>query len=439
MPSLNLEHELKQSFLFDWIAENVLEELIDFMDLEYYPKGSYIVEQGDICDTLYIIFSGGINILKDGNMLSKNSDEKVHRFGELNLCYDIPSPISVLAATDVELFTLDRTTFRFFVSKSQAHKLAQVYFLLVGIEFLGGLSGLQISKIATCMAETKFHPKEFIYKKGEAGKLFYIVKSGLVKITGSQRDPEDRVVKARSCEGNYFIGPGDFFGEHCIVEEIFLPRLDSAQVWSDEPVELFYVDSDTMRFILGGSLQAAMDYNRNMNILEENKLFGLLTSLEKSRVGEQFKEFTFKKGDKIVSEGDIGSQFIAIKEGKACVSKKVDNIDKYEGDLIADSCFGEFSLLKDEIRLATVTAVTDVDCFILERKDFDKILVDVKVRLEAEKEQTARLNEIHSSASKKAKSILVDVKFLNTFPSIISCLLIFYFLFSYHKLLQFKI
>ena len=86
-------------------------------------------------------------------------------------------------------------------------------------------------------------------------------------------------------------------------------------------------------------------------------------------------------GGIVIEEGEPGSRFYVLVEGRAIVSRN--------GDMIAErgpgDYFGEVALLLDQPRNATVTAVSDLRLFVLERDEFLRVLtghegVDLKAR-----------------------------------------------------------
>jgi CRP-like cAMP-binding protein len=67
----DLRKALRGNFLFEALDEEELSALIDVIWPEAIPAGSVIVREGDDADALYLIVSGGVNVLKaDGSFLS---------------------------------------------------------------------------------------------------------------------------------------------------------------------------------------------------------------------------------------------------------------------------------------------------------------------------------------------------------------------------------
>ena len=83
-------------------------------------------------------------------------------------------------------------------------------------------------------------------------------------------------------------------------------------------------------------------------------------------MAHQLESLTFAAGETVVREGDVADRFYVIVEGEVEVS---------HGDVVvrretAGDFFGEIGLLRDVPRTATVTAVTDVRLWALDRADF---------------------------------------------------------------------
>ena len=80
----------------------------------------------------------------------------------------------------------------------------------------------------------------------------------------------------------------------------------------------------------------------------------------------------FSKGRTVCREGDAGDGFYLIYEGAVEVSKK--GWDKPIATLKAGEFFGEMALLFAQPRTATVTTVSSSKLFLLQSKDFNRML-----------------------------------------------------------------
>ncbi len=110
-------------------------------------------------------------------------------------------------------------------------------------------------------------------------------------------------------------------------------------------------------------------------------LLGGLNERELERFARDFTERSIPAGSSIVKEGDEkGVGFFVIAEGEASVSLRGKEIAK----LGPGDHFGEVALIRDRVRTASVTASTDVRCFVTsfwEFRSFVKGNADVAWRL----------------------------------------------------------
>jgi len=84
----------------------------------------------------------------------------------------------------------------------------------------------------------------------------------------------------------------------------------------------------------------------------------------------------YKKGDTIVSEGEIETAFYIIAKGGVEVSKDDISIGRmYQGD-----CFGETAFIKNEQRLASITARTDVTLMVVSNSLLEKVSIETQLR-----------------------------------------------------------
>ena len=96
-------------------------------------------------------------------------------------------------------------------------------------------------------------------------------------------------------------------------------------------------------------------------------LLGGLTDRELERFARDFTERITPAGSSIVKEGDErGVGFFVITDGEASVSLRGKEIAK----LGPGDHFGEVALISDRVRTASVTASTDVHCFVTSLWEF---------------------------------------------------------------------
>lgn len=146
-------------------------------------------------------------------------------------------------------------------------------------------------------------------------------------------------------------------------------------VWTPTArVAAMALDREAFRTLLG-PLRALLDYNLNMRVLKSIKLFQKLTEQEKDLLVKSFSHQPFHAGATMIKQDDEGDKFYIIKEGSAKVLQRLDN-DYQEvkevAELSTGDYFGEMALLNNEVRKATVVAVTDVETFYVDRSVFNR-------------------------------------------------------------------
>ncbi len=96
--------------MFSDLAAESLESLASMVQLRRFSKGSFIVNQGEIGSSMYLLISGRVKVSlanPEGKELVLNYLEAPAHFGEMALVDARPRSADVIAVTDVELFSLD--------------------------------------------------------------------------------------------------------------------------------------------------------------------------------------------------------------------------------------------------------------------------------------------------------------------------------------------
>ncbi len=114
-------------------------------------------------------------------------------------------------------------------------------------------------------------------------------------------------------------------------------------------------------------------------------LFSGLDKAQRQRIAQLVRLRKTAAGETIVTEGEIGSEMFLLLSGEIVISQRLtlyssEGEDKREKSLIKledkdNVFFGEMSMFDDAERSATVTAVSDVTCGILNREQI-KVLCE---------------------------------------------------------------
>jgi MFS family permease len=95
--------------IFRPLPASILEGLAHAMLPLHVEAGREIVREGEAGDRFYVIASGEVEVVKDGEVINEEGPGEF--FGEISLLRDVPRTATVRAKTDVELRALERDDF----------------------------------------------------------------------------------------------------------------------------------------------------------------------------------------------------------------------------------------------------------------------------------------------------------------------------------------
>ncbi len=93
---------------------------------------------------------------------------------------------------------------------------------------------------------------------------------------------------------------------------------------------------------------------------------------------------TFKKGEIIFKEGDLGTEMFVIQKGKVEIKKRIGIEEKTLSTLEKGDFFGEMAILEGMPRTATAVAIEDTECIVINEATFDNMIknnVEIAVRM----------------------------------------------------------
>lgn len=335
-----IKQSIEENFFLATLDNFEKRLLLQGMEIITISPGENIITEGEVGDYFYIIETGKLSVLVNGTHMGYLTDGK--SFGELALMHNTPRAATIRAETMATLFSLDRDTFRFTVAHGQNDRTTAIKAALKQVPILEGLTDEQIDKLTDTIEIVNYEAGEQIIKKGSEGNVFYMIKQGsvAVKNVGAGSQFNDQILKE-----------GDYFGERALLTGE--PR--AANIFAESKVSLMALGREEFHRLLG-PLKDLLDMNMSMRVLSSVKLFEKLTKSEREKVCTSFVLESFDVDVSIVTEGEKGSKFYILKEGTAkVVAGGVKLCDLEQG-----TYFGEMALLDDEVRKASVIAITKV-------------------------------------------------------------------------------
>ena len=140
---------------------------------------------------------------------------------------------------------------------------------------------------------------------------------------------------------------------------------------STEVTELWAVDQATFKKTIMASTMGQR--KRHEKFLESVSILGGLLPYERMTVADALREIVVPAGTDILVEGSSGTEFYIVESGEVKCTKK-GHATEVSPRLGSGAYFGERALLTQEPRAATVTAVCDVVCQVLDRETFQRLL-----------------------------------------------------------------
>ena len=237
------------------------------------------------------------------------------------------------------------------------------------------LEAKDITIIIGAMDEKNFHENEVVIRQGDEGDCLYIVEKGEFDCYKTDQHGKRQKIKTYR--------KGDLFGELALLYNS--PR--AADIISTTESTVWSLDRDTFNNIVKES--ARMKREKYEAFLKSVEILSTMDDYEIGVVSDALKRRTFREGEFIIRQGEVGDVFYIIEEGEAYAfgNKEHGKASIPEMNYTKGNYFGELALLRDQPRAANVKAKTDVKLLALDRNSFKRVLgpIDQILKRNAEK------------------------------------------------------
>ncbi|KAL8433151.1 hypothetical protein ACSSS7_004091 [Eimeria intestinalis] len=283
-----IQEILENSFLFSSLDVEDEEVVLKAFEEKTVMKGERLIEQGADGDRLYLIEEGEAAVYKE--TLNEETGQRESRqvntmkpgdtVGELALMYNAPRAATVVAASDLKLWSLDRETFTRIVRDAAAKKrelyeesLKEVFIaaaaaaaeeesssccsllllLLLRAKYVALLKDVdpyERSKVADALKRQDYEAGDEIIREGQEGDTFYLL------LDGEAEALKNGKVVMRYTRGGYF-------GELALLKN--QPR--AATVVAKTHCKLAYLERKSFKRLLGpleALLMRNMDHYRQV-------------------------------------------------------------------------------------------------------------------------------------------------------------------------------
>mmetsp|Transcript_11715 Transcript_11715/g.17200 ORF Transcript_11715/g.17200 Transcript_11715/m.17200 type:complete len:813 (-) Transcript_11715:117-2555(-) len=361
-----LEEALADTFLFSYMSKSERDRLINSMKKKSVEAGTKIIEQGDVGDYFYVIESGTVTHLVDGEQVGEA--EKGDTFGELALMYDCPRAATCIAKTDCDLWRVDQGSFRR-IRRQHTVDEEGAKEAIRQVDFLKDLDDDRIEKLADAVKKQHFKKGDHIFEKGKHWNFIMIQQGKImaknIHIGGSDID-------------DHVLVPGDVIGERNLVSSADLVMPGDGMAMSDG--KLYTISRERLQTILQGlPLEEMLRKWLDKKVLELTPALYPLDPAEFDELASLVETIKMPKGYVISSLGKSCSPaYCIIRSGKIEVKSKTEtNTYTTEGYFGANTIVGLKDAKSKIVSQETITVLQDASVGILTPAVIESVIGDL--------------------------------------------------------------
>uniref|UniRef100_A0AAR2IMI6 cAMP-dependent protein kinase type II regulatory subunit n=1 Tax=Pygocentrus nattereri TaxID=42514 RepID=A0AAR2IMI6_PYGNA len=223
----------------------------------------------------------------------------------------------------------------------------------------------QFAEVLDAMFEVLVKPQEHIIDQGDDGDNFYVIERGVYDIVVKMKDGVSRCVGKYDNKGS--------FGELALMYNT--PR--AATIIATQSGALFTRPSTFHRLIVKNNAKKRKMYEA---FIECVPLLKSLELSERMKIVDVLGARAYKDGEQIIKQGDEADCFYIVESGavKILIKSKVNETDINLTVEVArcsrGQYFGELALVTNKPRAASVYAVGETKCLVIDVQAFERLL-----------------------------------------------------------------
>jgi len=203
---------LKKCKFLDPLSNEQISKLAGALETVDYDEGEYIIRQGEVGDTFYVIEEGTVKctqLKSTGREIDLITLKTGDYFGEMALMLNDTRHANCIAVGKVKCLCLDRVKFDMLLGTVQDVLAKRMRTrILQSVPLLSKLPESKLVKLAGVMRVQSFQNGAYIIRQGEEGSRFYIINEGEVRCTRSNGIEEEELIRLTAQE---------FFGERALI------------------------------------------------------------------------------------------------------------------------------------------------------------------------------------------------------------------------------
>ncbi len=362
---------LKKVFLFQYLEKSQQIDLSKSMILIEYKPNSIIINENEVCDKIYIIANGNVRKTRKFKKIDILSNGDL--FCHINLF--INSSSFYTYSVDQNPLTVYELPYDSIYEILGNTSLKQIIYTI----FTHSIQTSNLSEIMITAQDELFEVFKLIYYEGGAvvfnkdctkNKKYCIIVEGKLIMNKTKE-----TVATTGC----------IYGETIIDSK---KDLNDEIISFDESLILEASWEDIIK-VNEKKYNASykMDLMETVNQLKKIPIFLTLKETKYLQIAKNISKETFDDNMIIMKEGTIAEKFYIIKTGKVKMEQRGNLIRYLEGG----GCFGEIPNITGEIDLFTVTAIGNVECYILTKEDFPNFDYNISKEIK----EISSLNDIN--------------------------------------------
>lgn len=181
--------------------------LVEYMILEHVGASEVLINEGDDGNEFYVIEEGVFHVFVDD--VQVQTVERGMCVGELALIYNAPRSATVKASIPGRVWYLHRVTFRKILMQHNQSESNRNIGFFKKVSLLSPLLKSELQLLDQALETKKFSKGQVIFRQGDEGEHFYIIKSG--SVTGNKQSGGKK--------NEFCLETGDFFGERALLKK----------------------------------------------------------------------------------------------------------------------------------------------------------------------------------------------------------------------------
>jgi CRP-like cAMP-binding protein len=219
-------HFLSKLNLFSNFNESELQLILTNLKSYNFKENEILTKEGEGGDQMFILLEGNVNVFKFNESKEKNENVAIlgpgDVFGERTLLLGEPRSATIMTKGEGSILIMAQAEFEKLLTQSQSFKKKikkmvdenfKFYGLLKSVPLFKEIPDEKLKLLAPKIKYKIFEEGDYIFKQGDYGDSFYILKEGKVEILTESQNGQTKNILAT-------LGAGEFFGEIALFKDI---------------------------------------------------------------------------------------------------------------------------------------------------------------------------------------------------------------------------